>query len=472
VDQELTDARDGAERLRLVPTQTLEAPLARVAREAAHTLGKRAEFGFDGGAARLDAHVLGPLRDALSHVVRNALTHGIEEPTARVALGKPAAGSVRVTIARRRERVVVTCRDDGRGIDVEAVRRGLVARGAVTATDAAKLTREALYERLLGAQVTTAAVTTQLAGRAVGLDVVRDVVARLQGTVKIESEPGRSTSIELSIPVSLAAVRALVVESAGSRMAIPLDAVRETVRLGPTDFRRSKGGDAVARGGRIIPFVPLGRALRRPVAARDAWSAVVVDAGDRSAAIGVDHLRGAVDVVVRPLPAGVAADAVVAGASVDFEGNPELVLDPNALVELAQASEGLVPASRRGTLPLLVIDDSLTTRMLEQSILESAGYVVELAVSAEEGLEKARGKRYGLFIVDVEMPGMDGFEFVRQTRADPELSRVPAILVTSRNAREDHERGTRAGASAYVVKGEFDQTLLLTRIHELLEEAS
>lgn len=472
IDQELSDARDGAERLRLAPTETLETPLARVVREAAQTLGKRVDFRFDGGAVRLDAHVLGPLRDALSHVVRNAITHGVEEPAARVALGKSPAGQVQVTIARRRERVLFCCRDDGRGVDVEAVRRGLVARGAATPAEAASLTHEALYERLLVAHVSTAAATTQLAGRAVGLDVVREVAARLQGAVKIESEPGRGTSVELSVPVSLAAVRALLVESAGSRMAIPLDAVRETVRLGPTDFRRSEGGDAVARGGKIIPFVPLGRALRRPVAARDAWSAVVVDAGERSAVIGVDRLRGAAEVVVRPLPAGVAADAVVAGACVDLEGNPELVLDPNALVELAEASAGLVAEQERVNVPLLVIDDSLTTRMLEQSILESAGYLVELAVSAEEGLEKARGKRYGLFIVDVEMPGMDGFEFVRQTRADPELARVPAILVTSRNAPEDLERGKRAGASAYIVKGEFDQTLLLTRIHELLDGTS
>jgi two-component system chemotaxis sensor kinase CheA len=270
--------------------------------------------------------------------------------------------------------------------------------------------------------------------------------------------------------MSLAAVRAIVVESAGARLAIPLDAVRETVRLGPSDFRRSDRGDAVARGGKIIPFVPLRRALRQPAPSQgDTWSAVVLDVGERSAAIGVDRLRGALDVVVRPLPPGVAADAVVAGACIDLEGNPELVLDPNVLVELAEASGGLGAEERRDIVPLLVIDDSLTTRMLEQSILESAGYVVELAVSAEEGLEKAREKRYGLFIVDVEMPGMDGFEFVRQTRADPVLSRTPAILVTSRNAPEDLERGKRAGANAYIVKGEFDQTFLLTRIRELLD---
>jgi two-component system chemotaxis sensor kinase CheA len=472
VDQELTDVRDSADRVRLVPTLTLHAPLARVARDAAQTLDRSVDFAFDGGAVRLDAHVLGPLRAALSHLVRNAIAHGLENAAERRGLGKPPTGSVRVSVRRQRERVVFACRDDGRGIDVEAVRRGLVARGAVGHAEAASLTRDALFERLLGAQLTTAAVTTQLSGRGVGLDVVRETAARLQGSVTIQSEAALGTNVELSIPMALAAVRALLVESDGERLAIPLDAVQETVRFGPADFRRSERGDSVVREGKVLPFVPLARALRRPAPVdRAAWSAVVLAVGGRGAAIGVDRLRGALDVIVRPLPAGVAADAVIAGAAIDFEGNPELVLDPTALVSLAEDADGLEAATARDTRPLLVIDDSLTTRMLEQSILESAGYRVELAVSAEEGLEKARAARYGLYIVDVEMPGMDGFEFVRLTRADPELAKVPAILVTSRHATEDLERGKSVGASAYIVKGEFDQTFLLARIRELLAGA-
>ena len=172
---------------------------------------------------------------------------------------------------------------------------------------------------------------------------------------------------------------------------------------------------------------------------------------------------------MRPMPPGVNADPVVAGASLDAEGNPQLVLDAAGLLAACEqfqsgAAEGDAP--RR--LPILVIDDSLTTRMLEQSILESAGYDVEIAVSAEQGLEKARQKRYGFFIVDVEMPGMDGFEFVTRTRADPVLGSVPAILVTSLGAPEHRQRGLEAGASAFIVKGEFDQTLLLDRIRSLL----
>jgi two-component system chemotaxis sensor kinase CheA len=160
---------------------------------------------------------------------------------------------------------------------------------------------------------------------------------------------------------------------------------------------------------------------------------------------------------------------VVAGATLDAEGNPQLVLDPSGLVQAAENQSGVTrPSERRARPPILVIDDSLTTRMLEQSILESAGYEVELATSAEEALEKARLRRYGLFVVDVEMPGMDGFEFVTKTRADPLLQAIPAVLVTSRNAPEDKLRGERAGAYAYIVKGEFDQGHLLGTIRTLI----
>jgi two-component system chemotaxis sensor kinase CheA len=196
---------------------------------------------------------------------------------------------------------------------------------------------------------------------------------------------------------------------------------------------------------------------------------VVVQSGSSWAAVGVERLLGTANVVVRPLPEMVDSIAVVAGASLDAEGNPQLVLDPAGLVAAARAGAEARPApAPAARAPILVIDDSLTTRMLEQSILESAGFDVDVAVSAEDALVKARDRRYGLFVVDVEMPGMDGFEFVERTRADPVLRETPAILVTSRSAPEDRRRGEQAGARGYILKGEFDQVHLLHTIQRLI----
>jgi two-component system chemotaxis sensor kinase CheA len=216
--------------------------------------------------------------------------------------------------------------------------------------------------------------------------------------------------------------------------------------------------------------VPLARVLGRTGGDEDRrrfWSAVLVRAGGRVVALGADRLAGTAELVLRPLPGFVGAHPAIAGCALDGEGNPRLVLDAAGIAGASWAAEPEreAPPPRA---PILVIDDSLTTRMLEQSILESAGYEVELAVSAEEALERTRARQFGLFLVDVEMPGMDGYEFVRVTRADARLASTPAILVTSRGAPEDRRRGMEAGASAYIVKGEFDQGRLLATIQELL----
>lgn len=179
-------------------------------------------------------------------------------------------------------------------------------------------------------------------------------------------------------------------------------------------------------------------------------------------------MAGTASVVLRTLPDLAPAHSFVAGASFGVDGQPQLVLDPEGLVDAARRAQPMPQSEAASSRPVLVIDDSLTTRMLEQSILESAGYQVDVAASAEEALGQAHGRRYALFLVDVEMPGMDGFTFVETTRADPALRGVPAILVTSRNAAADRQRGLDAGASDYVVKGEFDQVRLLTTIRRLV----
>jgi two-component system chemotaxis sensor kinase CheA len=270
----------------------------------------------------------------------------------------------------------------------------------------------------------------------------------------------------------LSSLTALVVDAGGVSASVPLDAVRRTLRLLDSDIARSPDNDSIVYDGNVIPFIPLARALGRPTSSdrgKRHWSAVVIQSGTTLAAVGVDRLLGTASVVVRPLPSHTEVDTIVAGAALDAEGHPQLVLDPEGLIAAAKERRGAI--SKPDVLPrrpVLVVDDSLTTRMLEQSILESAGYEVELATSAEEALGKAKHKRYALFVVDVEMPGMDGFEFVASTRADAVLRETPAILVTSRGSAEDRQRGKDAGARGYIVKGEFDQGHLLQAIRELI----
>jgi two-component system, chemotaxis family, sensor kinase CheA len=252
---------------------------------------------------------------------------------------------------------------------------------------------------------------------------------------------------------------------------IPMSSVKQALRIAIDDVTESPQGASILFEGRVIPFAPLDRAIHRTAATRTAvrsWSAVVIEGTNALAAIGVERLCGTQNLVLRPLPELTPCDPIVAGASFDAEGYPQLVLDPHGVVEHVHRAGPALSAASAPRAPILVIDDSLTTRMLEQSILESAGYEVDVATSGEEALERVRKRRYALFLVDVEMPGMDGFSFIERTQSEPMLRDTPAVLVTSRSAPEDRQRGKAVGAKAYIVKGEFDQTELLESIRLLV----
>ncbi|UWZ59550.1 response regulator [Dactylosporangium aurantiacum] len=474
VERELDDIRGRAERLRLVPVVTVLTTLHRAVYDAAAAEGKKVVFDSGGGDLRLDPHVLSLAAGALLHVVRNAVSHGVETEPERLAAGKPAAGRVSVEVHRRGTNAAFRCRDDGRGFDLGAVRAQAEARGLVTSGAEADV-RE-LMRLLMHGGISTAGEVTGISGRGIGLDAVRDVAEQLGGEVSVSTDPGRGTTVELVVPLSLVSLSGLVVEAAGTLASLPLDTVRTCVLLGAVEAAAAVAAGALAHDGQVIAYLPLARVLvpaQRQAAAGGAV-AVILTAGERTVAVGVDRLLGTSALVVRPLPDLAPAGAVVSGLSIDAEGNPRIVLDPHGLAAAAGRVAGGgaegdgTEASAPARDPILVVDDSLTTRMLERSILESAGYQVELAASAEEALERVKSRRYALFLVDIDMPGMDGFTFVTVTRADPVLRGTPAILVSSRASAEDRRRGAEAGASAYMVKSEFDQEELLGHIRELV----
>jgi two-component system chemotaxis sensor kinase CheA len=470
MDRELRQIRESAERLRLLPASSLFSSLERTARDVAQAQGKCVVFEVKGGDVRLDAHVLGEIQPALMQIVRNALAHGIESESDRIAAGKPPEGRVVLEVSQRRRRVAFVCRDDGRGVDLEAVRRAAQRKGGLSKETDGMGTEDLLRFLLVGG-ISTSGTVTEVSGRGIGLDVVREAVERLGGEVAVRTERGKGTTLELTVPLSLASLETLVIETSGVAATIPLDAVRSSVRLAPEEIARTAQGDTIVYEGKVIPFLPLARIVMANAPSAGAvrhWSAVIVEAANGIAAVGVDRLLGTTNLVLHPLPELAHAAAVVAGASFDSQGAPQIVLDPDGLVAEAQRERTVESQPQAMRPPILVIDDSLTTRMLEQSILESAGYLVEIATSGEDALEKASQKRYWLFLVDVEMPGIDGFTFIERTRSDADLRDISSILVSSRDSPEDHERGRKVGAQAYIVKGEFNQGQFLERVRKLV----
>lgn len=470
VAREAAEVRAGVAELRLVPAKVLVLELERVVRDAAHQLGKEVEVRAVGTDTHVDARVLGQLHKALVHIVRNSVAHGIEDSRGRLRLGKPRAGQLELTIERRGHRVRFSTQDDGRGLDLESVRRVALERHLLSAEEAGALTYASLGPLLLRGGLSTAATVSDVAGRGIGLDAVRHTVEMLGGEVSITANPGKGTRVDLVVPLSLSAMPALSVHIGQVTALLPLDSVRQAFRLTPEALTRSDSGARLVVDGDPIPFVDAATLFGlEKLAAPRLNSALLIEAEGCFAALGVERVGAARSVLVRSIPEHAAEQPFVAGAAFNEDGVPELVLAPVALVRQALvAGAPLVHTPEQAPTQLLVIDDSLTTRMLEQSILESAGYEVDLAVSAEEGLQMARRKSYALFIVDVEMPGMNGFEFIATTRGDAELRETPAILVTSRANPSDKRRGMEVGARAYVVKSEFDQARLLEIIRGLV----
>lgn len=465
--RELGQVRDQVDQLRLVAASSIFSALERTTRDAAVSLGKQAAFEARGGDVRLDAEVLSAVQRALVQAVRNAVAHGIEPTAERRELGKPPAGRVTVEVKRRGRQIAFSCRDDGRGVNLGEVRREAERLGRLRAEAPSD---EELLGLLLRGGISTSAQVSEVSGRGVGLDLIREALASVGGTVSLSNHPGAGTALTLSVPASLTALEALLVEAAGALHCLPLDTVVRALRVEDAEIARSAEGASLLFGGEVIPFAPLGRLLKSPHAQgeRKFWSVVVLQHGEERLAIGVDRLLGSDGLVAHALPDSADVEETVAGVSLDADGNPRLLLDPEGLMAAAKRlpTRLMTEPPKRHT--ILVIDDSLTTRMLEQSILESAGYEVVLATSAEEGLEKAAARRYDLFLVDVEMPGMDGFAFVERTRADAQLATTPAVLVTSRVSPEDLARGRAAGAAGHIAKGEFDQVDFLERIGRLM----
>jgi two-component system chemotaxis sensor kinase CheA len=258
IGRELQQVRDSAEQLRLVPAGALFAFLERAARDAAHAVGKLVKFESRGGEVRLDSAVLRVMHEVLLHIVRNAVAHGIESETDRRIAGKPQSGRVSVEVLRRGRRIVFRCSDDGRGIDVEAVRRAALRKGTQAAAD---MTQPRLIELLLAGGISTSVNLTEVAGRGVGMDVVRAAMARLRGTITAESTPGKGTTFELTVPLTLAATEALLMEAGGTIVAVPFDAVRHVVHSSGQEIYKTARGHEMVHDGHAMPYVALAQLL-------------------------------------------------------------------------------------------------------------------------------------------------------------------------------------------------------------------
>ncbi|HEV7263334.1 MAG TPA: response regulator [Falsiroseomonas sp.] len=491
LDQAARRLRAEAGRISLVSAEEVLGPLGRMAREIAREEGRDLAVRMEGLGIRADRRVLQALKDPILHMLRNAIGHGAEPEATRRAKGKPPHGEVGLILSSAGGRLVATVFDDGAGPDLDRIEAVAVGRGLLPPRGPEEPPRapDQLLSLVFKPGFSTAPAVDRLSGRGMGLSVAAEVARALRGGIQLRVRRPWGAEVELSIPLSGALQAALLVEWAGRRVALPAHGVERLLRLRRDALERVEGRPVarIAIGGRdvVVPVIPLAallgsHAAELPVEA-DHLHAVLLRRGPRRCAVAVEALRDVRTLLVGDADMPGADPELVAGAALLEDDTPILVLSPDGLVarwvreesRLAAGGLGLAEEqapTRRMQPTILVVDDSITTRTLEKSILEAQGYRVVLSVDGLDALTLLRSGEavVDLVVADVEMPRMDGFALLQAMKADPHLTRIPVVLMTSRDDPADIRRGLELGAQAYVTKQKFEQGELLATIGQLL----
>jgi two-component system, chemotaxis family, sensor kinase CheA len=452
----LDELQDAAMQMRTLPLSSITTPFARAVRDLATAEEKDVALEISGAETQLDRMILEGTSETITHLLRNAVAHGIESPDDRRRAGKPALGRVELRAEQRGNLVAIEVSDDGRGVSRELLRKAEETGS--------------LADVLARAGFSTASEVTDVAGRGVGLDAVKSQVESLGGNLEISSEAGRGTTVALLLPLTLAMLRVLLVERGGRAFGLPLSSVEEVVRV--EDTLSLSGKTALEVRGRSIPLADLAMIIgdsapklpERP-------PALIVSSTGRRVAVVVDGMVGEQEVVVKSLGPLLSPVAGYLGAAILVEGRIALVLDPAFLTETHRrgTTSTVAPKDEKAVPKVLVVDDQFTVRELQRSILEAAGYRVETARDGQEALRSiSRDDDVELVVTDVQMPAMDGIQLLKAIREDQQHSSLPVVIITAQAGEEDRQRGVEAGADAYILKHEFDQRALLDTVERLI----
>jgi two-component system, chemotaxis family, sensor kinase CheA len=465
--------------LRMLPLKTVTEGFQRLVRDLAKEQGKEVRLEVSGDHIEVDRMLLESLKPMFLHMLTNAVDHGIEKPAERTAQGKPPRGTIRIAARLEGNSAWIEIRDDGRGMDPARIKQVALRRGLIDKEEAEILRDDEALYLTLKPGFSTSEIVTDVSGRGVGMDVVKKNIEKVKGNLILKSEVGKFSELTLQLPLTLSVIEALMIVCGGECYAVPLTYVQETIKVRSEDINTVAGKEVVAVRGMTTPLVSLAHLLGLPakkvLLESGKISAIILKQRDQTLACTVDATLGSSEIVVKGLGGQLADVNYVFGATILGDGNPALILD---VPDIFAVSEGAGTTGFRRALEesqairlkgnILVIDDSITTRTMERSILVANGYQVALAVSGEDALEKVAGDRFDLVICDIEMPGINGFEVTKRLRTLEEYRDVPVIIVSSLSRDEDKRKAIEAGAQAYIVKGSFNQGTLLDTVETLI----
>ena len=473
---------DDMKKVLMFPFSSLLEILPKIIRDLSRENGKKIDLTISGEEIEIDRRILEEMKDPLVHLVRNCIDHGIENPAERKAKGKPLRGTIRIAVFPRDDKVELTIADDGGGIPLDGVRSALLKLGTLSVDKVANLGDQELLASVFQSGITTSPIITEISGRGLGLAIVREKVEKLGGTVTVESAPDAGTTFRIVLPLTVATFRGILVRLGERLFVLPAMYVARVVRVTPDDIKSVENRETISLDGEPVSLTRLAKILELPVSngetkSSDLLPVVLLAASDTRIAFQVDEVLGELEVLLKGLGKQLSRVRNVAGATVLGNGHVAPILNVTDLLNSAIKSAALssqrdvaAEAGERANRShsVLVVEDSITTRILLKNILESSGYTVVTAVDGLDGFTILKSGTFDIVVSDVDMPRMNGFELTAKIRADREYGDLPVVLVTALASREDRERGIDAGANAYIVKSSFDQSNLLEVMRKLV----
>ena len=445
-----------------VPVRTVLDPLRRAVRDLCRSSGKLARLSVVGAEVSLDRRVLEQLRGPLVHLVRNAVDHGLELPEVREATGKDREGALTIRVEQQGNMLFVEVADDGAGIDLPRLTQVALERGVATADELASMGPAQLHQLIFRPGFSTRSEVSEVSGRGVGLDVVRNQVQALRGHVEVQSLPGQGTRFLLTLPAELGSSPVLAVRCGEHQLGLPMMAVESSRLARPADLRVGRTLVQLVHREQLVPVQDLGAVmgLRQPEPPWDGQPLLVLHWQGARIAFSVDEVLGDRDLVIRPLPREVRDLPAYQGAATLARGELMLILRPDWLVNLERRGAAGLAGTRRA----LVVDDSLTARASHRTTLEAGGFVVHTAGSGLQALEQLRHSTYDVMVCDIGMEEMDGFQLATTVRQRRESDTMPILLVSARESDADRQRGAAAGGDGFLTKQECVSGRLLSEV--------
>ncbi len=450
-------------------------------RQLALEQGKNIEVSLKGGSVEIDQRILEYLKTPLIHLIRNCVDHGIELPEARQAKGKSATGRISIHLSvRSGSHIELVISDDGAGINLQKIKSSAEKVVNSFAQQTENLTVEELTSLIYQPGVSTNSIITDISGRGLGLAIVKDVVEKLNGTINVQTEDGKGTSFLLQLPLTVDRLRGLVIQLGAQNYVIPVNHIARIFQIDIRDIETIQNRSSISINQQIFPLVQLKEVLGMPHqninTSEQTAIAVLLSSATHKIAFTVDRILDEQEVLAKSLGPQLVRIRNISGATLLQDGSLSPILNVPELIDSALKvnqsnhfrSAFVKDEPQTVKKSILIAEDSITSRILMKSILESSGYAVETSVDGLDALTKLRSQHFDLIVSDVDMPRMNGFGLTAKIRADKKFTHLPVVLVTALDSREDREHGINVGANAYIVKGNFDQTNLIEIIRRLL----